>query len=366
MDGMELMRRLDANGNDMSKFCDSITLLGRQTIGQALGYDDSCKLSQDTAFVVEVSCRVAEGQESKNSAETHVPWKHFWGASGTLFKKIDLCGSPAWVLNLDDPSFEHIRRSFNLHHALIRQEYLMAMPAIGDWISEGRITSYVSDPENGDTELEGGDVDETTEHTLHVKSLERFQSSDELEEWMLDSLKLGLRSSNPQNIALGGHPGIGKTILLYLVFILRARHRLPTILLQREDQALVCYGEIPFKANLIDMYERQRLISQLPKHTWVLVDVDTTQRTSGPTSRTLDLRMPTLVSTPLHEVHLKWMSKFPNTRRYVLDVWSEEEILQGLELSTYKYKPLPGDMAMLCRTFPPAPQMLYSPTVMTG
>lgn len=219
------------------------------------------------------------------------------------------------------------------------------MPAIGCRFSEGDDT-YV--PKLWDDIAEDDSAMDVDNKPVWQFSLDQIRTSDELEGTMSDSLRL--EAGSEQSFVLLGHPGIGmyahiimsmrlyystgKSFLLYIVLILRLHWKLLTIFLEiflENEQHVFVFSEIG--VSYIDLtwpLECEDIKISLSLNAWVLVDVDATQFTR-PTSATLELRRSTIIAVSYHNEHLTWEFKYSQTRRYFLDVWSEQEIIVGWE-----------------------------------
>ncbi|PBK92689.1 hypothetical protein ARMGADRAFT_1080759 [Armillaria gallica] len=105
-----------------------------------------------------------------------------------------------------------------------------------------------------------------------------------------------------------GHPGIGKTIFLYYVLLLRLQASQPTILVTHPDKVTIFLRHGVFFVSMTDFEDVMHVI---PTNAWCLVDANET-------------------ALPKRK-HLRWANKTIGILRYVMKPFSLSELIIGYE-----------------------------------
>ncbi|KAK0431672.1 hypothetical protein EV421DRAFT_1926021 [Armillaria borealis] len=123
-----------------------------------------------------------------------------------------------------------------------------------------------------------------------------------------------------------GHPGIGKSIFLYYVLVLRLQASKPTILVTHPDKVTVFLRHGVYSILMTDFEE---VIPAIPTTAWCLVDTNESLETvpapiSGTPFFILQAALP-------KRKHLQWANKTIGILQYVMKPFSLSELIIGYE-----------------------------------
>ncbi|KAK0469959.1 uncharacterized protein EV420DRAFT_1497686 [Desarmillaria tabescens] len=136
---------------------------------------------------------------------------------------------------------------------------------------------------------------------------------------------LGYKASAPKvkGFIITGHPGIGKTISLYYVFLLRLQASQPTILITHPDKVTIFLQQGIFSISMVDFEE---VVNLIPISTWCLVDCN----------ESLERVPEAIVKTPFFILqtaspskHLQLQNKALGILQYVMKPFSLSELIIG-------------------------------------
>ncbi|KIL65205.1 hypothetical protein M378DRAFT_162471 [Amanita muscaria Koide BX008] len=192
---------------------------------------------------------------------------------------------------------------------LIRDEYTDALRAIMKWFL---------------------DEDEATEDTM---------KADDMQPAALENLFFGVPAglvSKNWAFVLLGNPGIGKTVLLYVLLVLRLQARLPTIYQSRKDHLYYFANDGVFKIDLTRGLIATDFKSQFDRSTWCLIDSNQSLDTVPGFIQDLDLFMVHASSPRPHR--FEWIKKATRpVARYFMKSWTLSELLVGRVLQDTVY-----------------------------
>ncbi|PBK71841.1 hypothetical protein ARMSODRAFT_1083199 [Armillaria solidipes] len=131
-------------------------------------------------------------------------------------------------------------------------------------------------------------------------------------------------ASKVKGFIITGHPGIGKTIFLYYVLLLRLQASQPTILITHPERVIVFLRRGPFSISMADFEDAMQVI---PTTAWCLVDAN----------ESLETVPETIINTPFFILqaalpkrkHLQWANKTIGILQYVMKPFSLSELIIG-------------------------------------
>ncbi|KIL69261.1 hypothetical protein M378DRAFT_773366 [Amanita muscaria Koide BX008] len=179
---------------------------------------------------------------------------------------------------------------------LIRDEYAEALRAIVKWFL----------------------ADEMTEDAMEVDDIEPTP-------FVFDVPLKGLVSEN-RGFVLLGDPGIGKTVLLYVLLVLRLQAQLPTIYQSRASHLYYFADDGVYLINLTPSLIATNFKSQFHKSTWCLIDSNQSLDTVPMFIQDLDLFI-VQASSPRPHCYA-WIDKATGpVYRYFMKPWTLPELL---------------------------------------
>ncbi|KAF5381962.1 hypothetical protein D9615_004249 [Tricholomella constricta] len=208
--------------------------------------------------------------------------------------------------------------------ALITMEYVQILKDV---------ISFYIDPYAGhaDQASETGndegpmDVDEPDENQLLLNIVEKnpFKNNPSLQQ-----------RRQASGFILLGNPGIGKTVWLKFLLVLRLLARQPTIFQDRPQHFLFFDGERVFSRDCEgDSFAALYLINsgQIPKYTWCLIDTNDALTTIPQSIH--DLQLFIVQSSSPHSQRLHWLNKTQFTyMKYYMKPWTLSELILGRTL----------------------------------
>lgn len=141
------------------------------------------------------------------------------------------------------------------------------------------------------------------------------------------NIPIGLVSENWAFVLLG-NPGIGKTVFLYVLLVLRLQARLPTIYQSRDSHLYYFADNGVFLIHLIPGLIAINFKSQFSPSTWCLIDSNQSLDTVPVFIQDLDLFIVQASSPRTHR--FEWTKKATSpVRRYFMKSWTLSELLVG-------------------------------------
>ncbi|KAK0463204.1 uncharacterized protein EV420DRAFT_1160643 [Desarmillaria tabescens] len=183
---------------------------------------------------------------------------------------------------------------------------------------------------------EGPDVDDREKKKQHLQDTRTSSDvGDEIMTIDCPSDEVPAKYPNPfleykesapkvKGFIITGHPGIGKSIFLYYVLLLRLQASKPTILVTHPEKVTVFLRRGVFSISMADFED---VIQVIPATAWCLVDTSESLKTVP--AAIYNTPFFVLQATAPKRKHLEWQNKVLGVHKYIMKPFSLSELIIG-------------------------------------